>query len=427
MPIDVHATPASRGAAKASVQKTVSLNAINGLRGPGSLAIAIAHFGIATDFVAVQRLQPIALLVDLFFVLSGMLIAQVYGDKLRRPSAMPEYIVRRFGRIWPVQAATLAILVGYEVAKLVAQALTHKQFSAPAFGADGLNLAQAIPTNLLLVHSLGIHDRETWNFPSWSLSVEFVTYSIFALFCLASPFVRRSLALLTVLASVAVLILVAPYHMRSTFDYGIFRCLAGFFAGALCFDALRSWRLPDWPLPTLVEVAAVAMVVAWMSTCVGTYLAFAAPLVFCLLIAAFVPERGLVSRLLKAKPLQFGAELSFTIYMVHAVVLIFVFALAHQYERSTGTQLFMTAPNPLAGHPGAAATIQVIHIDSAAAKLALFCAYILLVLGSSYGLYRLVEVPGRVFFANVAKRFSASRPSAVPEPIPPTAPVGGTP
>ena len=347
---------------------TVSLGAANGWRGPGSIAIAIVHLGIATDFFVVRHLEPVALLVDLFFVLSGLLIAQVYSDKLRHASAIPEYIIRRFGRIWPVQMATLAVLLAYEVAKLILQTFAGKHFSAPAFSPDGLNLVQAIPTNVLLIHSLGIHDRETWNFPSWSLSVEFVTYAVFSAFCLVSPILRRVLVVTTVAASIAILVLVAPYHMRSTFDYGIFRCLAGFFAGALCYDVLRRWRLPAWPFPTIVEILAVVLLGAWMR-CFDTGLAFAAPVVFCLFIVAFVPERGLISRVLCTKPFQFMAELSFSIYMVHAVVLIFALAFFHELERSTGARLFVPAPNPLAGHPGAIPTIQILHVDSIAARV----------------------------------------------------------
>ena len=381
----------------------ISLRAINGWRGPGALAIAIAHLGIVTNFFEIRHLEPIALLVDLFFVLSGLLIAQVYGEKLSRASAIPEYIIRRFGRIWPVQVATLAVLVIYELLKLGLQTYAGEHFSSPAFSPDGLNLVQALSTNLLLIHSLGIHDRETWNFPSWSLSVEFATYVVFALFCLLTPMRRRVLAVATVAASIAILVVVAPYHMRSTFDYGIFRCLAGFFAGTLCYDALKTWRLPSWPLPTLVEILALAMLGLWMSR-FDTYLAFAAPVVFCIFIVAFVQERGLLSRILVMKPFQFMAELSFSIYMVHAVVLIFGLAIAHEIERRSGLKLFVPESNPLAGHPGVTTTIQVLHIDSMSVKWAIGCGYVVCVLLAAYATYRYVEVPGRAFFGTLAKR-----------------------
>lgn len=382
----------------------LSFRAMNGWRGPGSLAIAVGHFGVATDLFAIPTLEPVALVVDLFFVFSGVVIAEAYSTTLSRASAIPEYIVRRFGRIWPLQAATLAILIGYELSKLVLQVFFRKHFSSPAFAADGLNVIEAIPTNLLLIHSLGIHDRETWNFPSWSLSVEFATYGVFAAFCLVAPAFRRALACGTIAGSLLVLMLVAPHHMRSTFDYGLFRCFAGFFAGMLVREAVCRWHMPTWPLPTLVEALTVAFVIAWLALSVGTSMAFAVPFVFCLLILVFAPERGAVSRVLLAKPLQVLADWSFAIYMVHALILIFLLAALHGVERLTGLLLFKTVANPFADRPGTPAAIQVFHVDGAAPRWALFVVYMSCVLLAAFAAYRFVEVPGRVFFARQAKR-----------------------
>ncbi len=399
--------------------KPLSFRAINGFRGPGALAIAFAHFAVASELISYKRLEPIALLVDLFFVLSGLIIAQVYSEKLTRPRAIPEYIVRRVGRIWPLQAATLAFLVAYELLKLAMQTGLGKQFSTAAFSIDGYNMARAIPTNLLLIQALGVHDRETWNFPSWSLSVEFVTYVSFAAFCLIGPVWRRAAAILTIAVSLAVLIFVAPYHMRSTFDYGLFRCFAGFFAGTLCYEAAYRWLRPHWRMPTLIELGGLALVITWMSFSSIGLLVFAAPFVFCLFVLSYASEQGAVSRVLLSKPMQFFAELSFAIYMVHAIVLIFFLAGLHALARATGHPLFMNVPNPLAGHPGSPAMVEVLHIANPLALWGCTGAYLGIVLLLAYAAWRWVEVPGRAYFSSVAKRFDA-RPLATPA----RAPVG---
>ena len=390
----------------------LSFRAVNGWRGPGAIAIAVGHFSVATQFISYKRLLPMPLLVDFFFVLSGLLIAQNYAQKLSRVSAFPEYVVRRFGRIWPLQAATLGLLVTYELVKLALQTVYGLHFSSPAFSPDGYNLIQAIPTNLLLVHALGIHNRETWDFPSWSLSVELATYISFAAFCLIAPVMRRVLIILTIGASLAVLMFVAPYHMRSTFDYGVFRCFAGFFAGTLCYDAARQWHRPTWRVPTIVELAALALVIAWMTLSTGTILVFAAPFVFCAFILGFVSERGVISRLLLTKPFQFLAELSFAIYMMHAVVLILVLAALHEGARIGGYHLFMQVPNPLAGNPGAPATVEVLHAGHGVFEWSLAVVYLSMVLLASYLAHLCVEVPGRAYFLRVAKRISLTPRSA---------------
>ena len=312
----------------------LSLGAVHGWRGIGALGIAFGHLSIATDVFATGRLEPLRQIVDMFFVFSGLVIAQAYGHKLRRPSAFPEYLIRRFGRIWPLQAATLAVLVAYELAKLLVATLTGRAFSSPPFAASGIDMPGAIATNLLLIQSLGVHDRETWNFPSWSLSVEFATYVLFAAFCLLRPVPRRVLTLGAIAGSAAVLALVAPYGMRSTFDYGIFRCLLGFLMGTLCHDVAVRWRLLVTPLPTLVEGFTVGLLVSWLILSAGTMAALAAPLVFSVLIIVFAAERGAISRLLLTRPAQVLAEWSFAIYMTHALVLTFGLAAAHRSTRS---------------------------------------------------------------------------------------------
>ncbi len=396
--------PGGRVAAPAG--KVLSLGAVNGWRGPGAICIAVGHFGITTDVFSAGRLEPLRLLVDMFFVFSGFVIAQAYAEKLRRPSAFPEYVIRRFGRIWPLQAATLGVLVAYELLKVIVAMATGHAFSSPPFSANGNNVAAAIPTNLLLLQSLGLHDRETWNFPSWSLSVEFATYVLFAAFCLLPPVPRRLMMGVAIAASMAVLMFVAPSGMRSTFDYGIFRCIAGFLVGTLCYDVAARWPLPRFPLPTLVETATVALLGAWLYASTGTVAVFAAPLVFSVLIIVFVEERGAISRLLLTKPAQAIANLSFAIYMTHAIVLIVLLAVARAFAQAAGRQWFVTTVNPLVGRPGAHPLIQVLHLPSTAAILAVGSLYITCVIVASAAAYWLVEVPGRAFFSRIGRRFA---------------------
>jgi len=43
------------------------------------------------------------------------------------------------------------------------------------------NTLYSVVTNLLFLHSFGLHDTVTWNTPSWSISAEFLTNVIFVL------------------------------------------------------------------------------------------------------------------------------------------------------------------------------------------------------------------------------------------------------
>ncbi len=394
-------------------QTRLTFEACNGWRGPGALLIAVAHLGVATDSLPSAVIRSTALLVDMFFVLSGLVIAHAYAVKLSHARNIPEYIVRRFGRIWPVQAAALMVLVGYEALKLGLGALGRGHFGTPPFSRTGGNLVEAIPTNLLLVHSLGLHDRETWNFPSWSLSVEFACYVSFAGACLMARPYRRALSVLTILASLAVLIFVAPDGMRSTYDYGVFRCLAGFFTGTLCYEFVSADRIPPKRWPTLTEIAALALVGLWLTVASTTVAGFAAPFVIALFLLTFVGRPGLVARLLATPRLQNLADLSFSLYMVHAVVMIAVLAALRAAGRALHLDLFVTVANVNAPASQVHRMIDVIHLPGLPATVALFAIYLGLVYGVALLAYRFVEVPGRDLFTRWAKALP-KRAAAVP-------------
>ena len=401
------------GACEAHARSPLSFAAVNVWRGPGAIAICVGHLGVVTEFFPVADLLPIILMVDLFFLFSGIVIAHAYTAKLGQASNIPEYVLRRVGRIWPVQAATLAILVGYELIKIAVEMLFHYQFKSSPFSSEGLNLVQAIPTNLLMLQSLGFHDRETWNFPSWSLSVEFVTYLVFAGLCLTSPMLRRCLSVIIISVSLTILAFAAPDGMRSTYDYGVFRCLAGFFTGTLCYEIAVRSRLPRWRFPTMVEVAALLLLVLWLRIAFVGVLAFAAPFVFSFFIFVFLSQRhGLLSKMLETRFFQVMAELSFSIYMVHAIVLIGFLTATHTIASVFHLDLFHMIRSPVPPRHGFSPMIEVIHLDFTSEIWALFAAYLLVVMLAAVVAYRFVEVPGRRAFARLAKRISMS--SAAP-------------
>ena len=64
-----------------------------------------------------QFIRHSYLFVDFFFVLSGFVIAHAYGDRLKSPLEVWQFIVRRFGRVWPLHIAVLAAFIAVAVFK----------------------------------------------------------------------------------------------------------------------------------------------------------------------------------------------------------------------------------------------------------------------------------------------------------------------
>jgi len=109
--------------------------------------------------------------VDIFFILSGFIIAYRFRDELRRRFtwlALRSYLLRRLARIWPVYALSLLALLAIHAAGWADNQLTSYA---------------ALPSHFMLIyawHSNG----ESWNPPGWSVSAEFFCYLLFPLMAL---------------------------------------------------------------------------------------------------------------------------------------------------------------------------------------------------------------------------------------------------
>jgi len=311
---------------------TARFRALDGWRGICALLVA-AHHVEARGFLYWQPLIRNAwLFVDFFFVLSGFVIAHAYGEALATAPQVKSFAIRRLGRLWPLHVAMLAALVALEFAHL---AIAHWHPIAgerAAFTAD--RSPYTILTNLFLVQSLGLHPYETWNGPAWSISTEFTTYLVFAAVCFVARGRALRLALSVILAvtGVAVLAHFSHYGMRETFDWGFFRCLYGFFTGVLAYEAWRrGWT--RFLKGSAIEVAALAAVVGFLAFVPGNRNAeyLATPL-FAFAVLAFAGEGGVVSRVLMLRPAAALGRWSYSIYMVHTLVLAILFSAVHMAE-----------------------------------------------------------------------------------------------
>jgi len=306
---------------------TARFRALDGWRGICALLVAAHHFE-AHGFLYWQPLIRNAwLFVDFFFVLSGFVIAHAYGDALATVPQVRTFAIRRLGRLWPLHVAMLAALIALELTHLALAHWHPLPGERAAFTAD--RSPTTILTNLFLVQSLGLHPFETWNGPAWSISTEFYTYLVFAAVCLVARGrkFRAALSVLLAVFGLAVLARFSRYGMRETFDWGFFRCLYGFFTGVLTYEA---WRRVPPPKGTVVEVAVLAAIVAFIAVVpgnrAGEYLA--TPL-FALAVWVFAGEGGIVSRALVTRPAAALGRWSYSIYMVHTLVLAVLFSAVH--------------------------------------------------------------------------------------------------
>lgn len=338
--------------------------ALDSWRGICALLVVLFHFPISGLVSAAPIVANGYLFVDFFFVLSGFVIATAYGDALDEPNSLWRFLVRRFGRLWPLHATILAVFVAISLVK-------------GNFGADNQHSATSVVTNILMIHGLGIEPSLTWNGPSWSISVEWALYLVFGL--LAAVTWRRMAYLMLVVIGALVLAFQAPFHAASTFDYGLFRGFAGFFTGALLTYA------PRLRLGGGMEFAVAGLLAAFV--CLGQWL-FLAPLVFGAVVYVFARSDGILSRMLRWRPFVLLGEWSYSTYMVHTLLVAAIWNLA--------------VPLGLTPVPGG-------HLSASLPReLALVTAYAIATVGVSAVTYTFVEKPGRAWFNRLAlARFPA--------------------
>lgn len=354
------------------------LTALDGWRGVLSLIVILAHFPGHVLLKDTRFYDGGSSIIDLFFLFSGFVIVAHYEERLAKGYGIKRFLIERLGRIYPIHFVMLALFVLVE-ATLVYQG--HKMGFVEREAFSGGNTVPSLFTNLLLIHSLDIHDMLTWNYPTWSLSTEWAAYVVFALCMLARP--RRFLpfAIVGLVASPILLFLLSSHPMSATYDYGFFRSSYGFCAGAITFYIYR-WmkegRIDERvsrTLWTIVETIAAVAIFALPLLLGLTNFAVLIPAGYMFVLLVFALQKGAISSFMGRPSLAYLGTISLSVYVIHAFVLLRLVNVAMVVEKLTGwhlveMQMFHGAPTkvfvlgPIAVNVLAFATIAFIIVLS---------------------------------------------------------------
>ncbi len=128
------------------------------------LGLGMGQFGLVADGY---------LGVDLFFTLSGFILAHVYLTSLEGGRfGYGGFLKNRIARVYPMHLAALgAMLVLFAGASILGVGESNP---------DAFRLSD-LPAHLLMVHAWGTTPTVGWNFPSWSISAEWLAYLLFPL------------------------------------------------------------------------------------------------------------------------------------------------------------------------------------------------------------------------------------------------------
>lgn len=377
--------------------------ALDGWRGICALAVALNHLWIMGHYRSVWMVNNFHLFVDYFFVLSGFVISHAYLPTLREARDVGPYLVKRFGRLYPLHLATLMLMFAYEAARMM---LPGAGASAPF---QGHNSWSGLTVNLFMLQGMGVLGDSQWNGPSWSISVEFFLYVAFALVLIVLG--RRWLAIasfVSALCGAAILFLFSAEIMNSTYDFGYFRGLYGFFLGVLLYLNFSRLRVSFGRFGTWAEIAILLVIVTFLSVVGRDYWVMLSTPIFAVAIWIFAQHPGRISALLSAAPGRAVGKWSYSIYLWHFPILYVAAGGLKFIAGKTGWPWFGMAERPQDGARLMAFSFGSPWINDLAALV-----FLLAVLAVSAFSYRWIERPGQQLFRKLAERIQAGKSGTI--------------
>jgi len=162
------------------------------LRGIAALAIVFYHWrhfsyvGISNEFVKTSEFPLYSifenlynygyLAVYLFFILSGFIFFFLYYNKIKEKSiSFWNFSVLRISRLYPIHIITL-------LSVLILQNIFYKIYNTYLVYPEN-NLYHFI-LNILFIQSWGFEKGYSFDYPSWSVSVEIFVYLLFFITCI---------------------------------------------------------------------------------------------------------------------------------------------------------------------------------------------------------------------------------------------------
>lgn len=154
------------------------IRSLTAIRGVAAWWVALYHFHLEMPPLgggfAERLLGQGFLAVDLFFTLSGFVIALNYTGAFATLTARDygRFLGRRLARIYPLHVVTLLLFLANPLAILL---FSHS--GAPGQRYDPVYYL----LSLLLLQNWGFVNHLAWNIPAWSISAEWGAYLLFPL------------------------------------------------------------------------------------------------------------------------------------------------------------------------------------------------------------------------------------------------------
>ncbi|MEQ1832389.1 MAG: acyltransferase [Candidatus Eisenbacteria bacterium] len=354
------------------------IRGLTGIRGIAALMVVVYHF--QDTFVrlvpACSVLAPTArvglLGVDVFFILSGLILCLVYraDESAVTWASHRRFLTLRIARVYP-----------NHVAALVAMGLLVASANRAGVHMDGMFPISQLPFQLTMTHAWFRSPGMEWNYPSWSISSEWFAYLF--LFPLGAWYLRRRPGA-WVHVALAVVATQAWLHISNTqWPRAIFptlRILCGFMGGVALYGVLRTapWLVAmcqrfTTPLLIVFLLAVAVLPALWSHSPELMFLSILGILI------GLTSDRSLAARWLGSEPMVRLGRWSYALYMSHAVT-------GHALEWAVPAMRFENSPMPI--------------------RFGILVLYAAVILLAAVLLYHGVEEPARYWLRGLSRRGS---------------------
>ena len=307
------------------MSQRAEIRSLTGLRGIAAVLVVVYHLLYVMISDPSYNSLPIVFLrhgylaVDLFFVLSGYVIALTHAREFSvalSVRAFADFLGRRIARVYPAYITVTALVSAHNAA------ITPSQ---------DMNSGWMLVANALLVQSWGISPSIVG--PGWSISTEFAAYLLFPLLAIAVLHRRQRWTWASAIVATVVVYYVATRSSATLHQdtatavrhgpldvYGVgtpfllLRCLGGFTLGLVAYSVSQFAQVKSLASRAFIGDIVIAVVLALMLIPDGDV---AIVLMFVPLIVTLAEQRSLSSAFMSSPVVHWLGLLSYSLYLVH--------------------------------------------------------------------------------------------------------------
>lgn len=289
--------------------------------------------GISDDGIIRQLLSRGYLSVEMFFVMSGFVMAYVYREYWQEGWSLKRFGIfmqHRFARIYPLYFVLTIAMLGF-----LYMGYGHTEILDE-------NIPIMIGANVLMIQQLGISESIIGT--AWTISVDLIGYLLFPALSVIILRTRANIDWFVIAAGIAVMgmlqIMSDGMEVRGTLDIvshdtpiPIIRCLTTFIMGMSMYKLYANGEGKNLSHPVISLTLLAMMFFLMIASPKADFLIVGLVPAFLLSVSG---DTGFVARILGSKPMLELGKISYALYLMHLFFFPFRMALKWQLEHRIG-------------------------------------------------------------------------------------------